>query len=1631
MASLLQGLGYVPPGVYTETEFGDPPTPERVPDGIPLLIGVGNETLQRTDYALQRGSSSSADTLVTDEDETGRAVVSITPAGVPVLGSFDGTISRFRVRNYPLVTGDGSATVATAPSAVTVTIDDEPTVVLGLDGSTGVVEIADAPSATAVVRCTYYFDRADTQVTEDLSDQVTGERAVLDAATGQNYAFTAGVTDAFALSVDGLPSVTVTMPSTTAITAAVAAAAINGTAGIGSLTASTVLDNRGRTRLRLAADSSIVIGSGSANGVLGFENGQSSARNRVFYTNNGPIVTGSGDGRTTTNPGDLSVTVNGTAATVSSVDGATRAITLAAAPPVGATVSVTYWFNTWQDTFDYLPATGVTSIDRVAITPDAGTAGTYVGGSDYVLAQDRIVWGSAVLVTAVTPVTGQEFGTTKVSTSLTDERGFMEPCTEVTGSRTAFSLPFQPTTGDGRGNPLGSETWTTVANGRSALPTNQTALVTAYWGYGVTDALERGPVTVLRVENDSAQIVLAEPVPVGATVYATQYYSNLVDAAFLGTGRGYTLTCVTPGPSGTGTYSVTGPSGSLLYAGTLAGKSAGLNTVTLAFPSGSEFLPDFRIEGGAPTEETVTVEFAQSSTTPARYAFPGAGPYYLVNGSSSRLRVTIDGVAGSTGGATGINLANATAGTRVGGFAHLLGNEVQYDEDSGQTTYEVEAGVNDTVNLLVDGVPIAATVAAGTRTLADFAAAINAAAVGAGQEPFILSSGAFLSGMTVTVNQYDNLTLHYTGNVSGPSAGQTITLTPGVYATAALLAAEINAQLATINGAGGLNGSVTCAATSEGRLKFTLTRDPGDASGYLEFLTDGTPARDFAILAGLDASAAANNDQTKLYHGPIAALYTATSTGGRLPYDRLVIRNRIFVGGGSVSFWVAQNQCQLISQGGTGYLLAGLPSGLTGEAAYGATVKGPTLTGTVGWAGGIATGFVDARDSQPLVTFYDGTGTEGANDTLILLLNSTVVTVAFTSSSGGTATALGPVGTTTSVLGQIAAALVGTGYSVVQEGDSFRIYGTSASAQVPEASAVVGDGSANEILGLVEDTSSGIAPVTPGQVASTLMNHVQTFATWILNPATVGVGYFASRALAGVVTDGTGAQYLYLQSRTLGAASSILLADASSANALALDSALGALAGDGAEGEAAAEGFFVTSTNPGSGSGSANTSVFNSGVGQDGYVGQTYRDAVTGLTFTILERAGGVPYPVGESFTIRVSRTVVTNSSIPVKAIPGVEMIVANTIGVTAGDRGRVETFARGGSEPAVGETYYVTFTYTKRLGRPPLIYTGVDQINLAFGADSPIGVAAEIMFDNGPAAIAVYQVPKTAGSASASEQAYIDALDAIKGPCLPGEVSPRVIVPLTPATVRLAQQYARHCDTQSSVAARAERTANFGFRAGIRADEAATIVAAAGSTLVRFLYPDILTFSRTDAFGRRTTTTLDGPYAAAAVAAARFSPDKDAATPWEDMSIFGFDGLARRVDSTLANSLAARGITVLTDVGGGVLRVRQGLTSNRSNALLANPTTAEIAAEVHRRQRATLAPFTGKKFFPQTLTSVESNFGATMRKLVKDGIITAYRNVKVQVDPTDPLAIEVTCEYSPVLPLLFVTIRFRVRSSL
>lgn len=1694
------GSIYAPPGVYTQTNFESPVQGIAANLRVPVFIGTGNQILSQANLEVVRGSSASVDQRVVDEDMTGRAIVSISPSGSVTLGAFDATRDRVQVRHYPIVTGAGTGTVATDTSAVSVTINGSPVVVLSMNANLGILKLSVAPELGDDVRVTYYFDRTDTQITDDVSEQVTSDAPVIYGQVGQNYTITTGVNDTLIFTVDEADEVVAVISASPVggWNAAQLAAFINNAATGTSLTASTAINNFGATVLLLTADRDITVGNGTANSVVGFSNGDSTARNRVFYTFQQPIVDGSGGGVTTTDPSDVTVKVDGVQVIPTAVDGQTGAVTLPFAPEIGATVTIQYYFNSWQDTFDYLANRGITDITLCGVAPDRSD---YIEGTDFVLKDDKILWGTAVLTSSGVHTTGSTFfNETQVSPTLVDVRQYLAPCTTV--NATTFQLPLQPTTGNGRDTPLGVATFNKVANGRIDLPTNRPDLVYAYWGFSVNDALERGRVVVTKVDSATSTITLAEPVPTDATVFATFYYNTIVDQT-------YAVECITPGASGVGTYTIKNADGLSVFTPKFGTKSAGLSTITVEFPSGAEQTADCRLEipfattdYSGPVEEDVTVTFAAQDVTLAEFTVPSSGPYYPVRNESDNLQIAIDGTSVTT------DLSDPT-GNGTGFPAFYSGEIVQYDAASGHLKFDI-TNANNSVDLMIDGqliqtetnvgyldleaarsainwetwgiynltpalggvdtiqlegsifssdqndyyngwiIKITSGLAAGDkRTVTDYNGTTRVATVNAPwsgaiapldgyylynpvTRPKMRGTTRFVSGVDLS-NGFFTLNLNYIGSATG-NTPLVCSIAAVNYGSVASLVTGIQTAVdAAILVAFGVNNllEIEVSADTSGRIVLALFRHPLDiSSANLEVVEDATPADDFAILAGFDIDVAggvqAKIDDCRVAYRP-KEFYGPTT--GQLNYDRLILRNRL-IPGQSTDGQSVLDQTEVKVLGGTGASLFGLVPNEQGYAGIRGTIMPPTLYGEVGLSGGQS-----AVNGQPLIRFYAAGGTNPQNNIFKMTFEGTPITVEFTDDTGAAIPSGGfadvPLGravTANTVLNQIRTALTAAGFpatSVRQEGAGIRFRGQSSAAS---ASIVIGDGNANDVLGFSDDETAFRTVVRTELLVSALMSDPNFL-----------LGF--TGAIAKSVKDNANATYLYIQETGNavggGPASSIYFEDAATDNALRPGVGLGVVAGDGNSGESAIDGFYVTSSDFVNGSGSANTSALNTGTGQDGNVGQTYRDAVTGLTFTVLPRAGNVAYPSGQYFTFTVRKNVTADSNIPVNSIPGVQLVVANTLGVAVGDTAVVETFEKGGNQPAVGDFYYVSYLYTKQDYNTAL-YTKLSAIEAAYGANTPLNpvtMASYLAILNGAVLVGIKQVQKDTdvdgdGVADvASESAYIAAIDDLEG-VLPGGIAPDILTVLKGDSLSLFQYLAKHCDIQSSIRYRAERTAVVGVSAGTQPAQAGAIAQAVARTRFRLVYPDIanLTLSRAD--GATDTYLVDGTFLASALIGSLVSPTTDVATPWTGRRLFGFDRLARILDAVQQNQVAVKGVTVLEDRTP-VIRVRQGLSSDMTNVLTRTPTVITIADEVQQQTRVTLDRFIGIKFLPGVTSQIEGQVSNTLKQLVAAQIITAYTGVKAKVSENDPTVAEVEAYYQPVFPLLYIVVTFNLRSSL
>jgi len=1712
------GSIYAPPGVYTQTNFEDPLQGVASNVRIPLLVGTGSEILTQNQLELVRGSSSSVDQRIVQEDETGRAVVSISQTGNVTLGAFDGNLDRIQVKHFPIVTGDGSGTTAKDTGSVSVTINNEPVVVLAIDGSKGILKLSTSPSLGDEVRVTYFFNRTDTLITDNLSEQVTSQAPIIYGAKGEPFVITQGVNDTLKILVDNQTTLDITiLPSAAGApwTAAQIAAFINGGSGSTSLSGSTAVNNFGETVVVLSADNSIEILNGSANTTLGLTLGQTTPRNNVFYTFQRPIVDGSNGGITSTDPADVTVKVNGIQVIPTSVDGQSGAITLPFAPKVGDTVSCQYYFNSWQDTFDYLAHRGVTQITQCGITPDRQD---YTAGADFILKDDLILWGTASTVESGVHTLGYNFfDGTQVTSSLVDVRQYLAECTAVVNTATSpavegrkeFTLPLQATTGNGRNTPLSSDTYNKVSNGRYDLPTNRPDLVWAYWGFSVEDAVNRGRVQVTKVDSETNTITLAQAVPVGATVYATFYYNTLVDLE-------YSIVSNTAGASGVGTYTITDENSNALVTPQFGSKSSGLATIELQFPSGTERLPDCRVETPFNTnfyqgsvEEDVTVTFDSQDATLAKYTVPGTGPYYLISNGSDHFDVEFEGST-VTGGF--VDLSDPT-GAGCGIHAQLVSNEIVYTASSGYTTYVVDE-TNKNLEFIVDGKLIMACIATGTVDVGYYALAINQATLGifalasagglntltipasempcdtdnlyAGWQlvctggtgvsttvrtvtasvngvltldggtfdatsvfhlynpdaaPSITGVTQFLAPTVISASEFDQIELNYTGSVKG-SVPISVTIPASTYGSVSDLVSAIQTAVNTAVGVAGLSCIITVEADTSGRLVFSLIPDHTDTDGgFLEFVTNGTPARDFAVLAGFDTDSA-QGGQAKLVNGKIARVFSLTGASGQKRYDRLILRNRLVPGkSGSMDGQYVQDQAFIQVLGGSGNNNCGLTSNEIGVSGIRGTVMEPTISSHIGLEGG------QDGSGQPLVTFYGPSSTNPQSNIFKFTFEGVPVTIEFTDGTGGAITTsadvpLGPIGTANTVLNQIQAAMVAQGLAsglVMQEGVGIRFRGASSSS---DASITIGNGSANDTLGFNTGEQVFRTVVEVETLVSALLAHDQaSIALHLIDWADGGASaYFTKVGIAKTIRDSVGGEFLYLQSlgtSGVGTSSSIAIVEAAVDSVTRPGTGLGVTGGEGNVGEPSIDGFYVTSSDPIDGSGSANTSVLNSGNGQDGNVGQTYRDLVTGLTFTVLPRPGGASYPTGESFTFKLRKVVTTDSNLPINTLPGVETIVSNTLGVNVGDSAVVTTYASGGNEPSVGDIYYVSYNYRKQ-DFSSQIYTKQATVEQAFGEktpSNPVSLGAYLAFLNGAVIIAIKQVEKDEDinndgtPDSASIDAYIKAIDEVEG-SLPGGIYPNYIVPMRGDSLPMFQYLARHCDIQSSIRYRAERTAIVGVSAGTQPRQVGNIAEAVKRSRLRIMYPDIVTLSLTAADGSVKSYLVDGTYVAAAWAGNRASPTIDVATPWTRGRIVGFDEVARKLDAVAQNQVAVRGVTVIGQ-DRQVISVRHGLTTDMTNTLSRTPSVITIADEVQRQARATLDRFIGIKFLPGITSQIEGQLNATLKGLVGNQIIATFIPASAKVSETDATAIEVEAYYQPVFPLIYIVITFNVRSSL
>ena len=626
-------------------------------------------------------------------------------------------------------------------------------------------------------------------------------------------------------------------------------ASVINAAAIANLVATVSTDNQGLNHLQLTTTQNLVIAGGTANGVLGFSTGTASVRNQSFQVYQRPVVDGTGGGVTTTDTSKVVVMVNGTQVVPTTLDGTNGVVTLPFAPSAGSTVTVQYWANTWQSTFDYLPNSLVTSVVACGISPGRND---FVQGVDFVVANPSstvsiILWGTSFVISSGTTTPGATpLDSTQVSGLLVDDKLWLTPCARVvntstipaTVSATQFTLPEVPTTGNGRDTPLGLPLYNSVTNARQDLVTNRPDLVKMYVGRSFRDAVARGPVAVTAVDGKNRLVTLANPVPPDFVAFATFWYNRITDDTFI-------LSCTVPGPFGTGQYQILDSNTNKQAWQVLFGTTSGLSQQVI-WPRGVQSIPDaFMTGAGTPVAETVTVTFSSAPANNASFTNRNAEPYSFYNSASSTWVTTINGVNQTT------HLQNAVRGVIVS--KHVT--PIQSGGNAGKINIPAS---NNTLNLVIDGTPVAVTLTSGNRTptqiVGDINTAIDANGSFSGTAPNNLAAFSQIGGSTGDVFFY---VFSYSVPASLPAGFDTLSAVEIAQGTA-----ETYLGFKTFQQAAGTTGAINKPATIIGTIpgSFNITAGVNDqllinvnGNAYTITLPAGTSVTISSVVTAINA----------------------------------------------------------------------------------------------------------------------------------------------------------------------------------------------------------------------------------------------------------------------------------------------------------------------------------------------------------------------------------------------------------------------------------------------------------------------------------------------------------------------------------------------------------------------------------------------------------------------------------------------------------------------------------------------------------------------------------------------------------------------------------------------------------
>lgn len=456
-----------------------------------------------------------------------------------------------------------------------------------------------------------------------------------------------------------------------------------------------------------------------------------------------------------------------------------------------------------------------------------------------------------------------------------------------------------------------------------------------------------------------------------------------------------------------------------------------------------------------------------------------------------------------------------------------------------------------------------------------------------------------------------------------------------------------------------------------------------------------------------------------------------------------------------------------------------------------------------------------------------------------------------------------------------------------------------------------------------------------------------------------------------------------------------------------------------------ARAFTVTSTNP----------LGSSGTGE---IEKTYVDARTGFRVSVLDSNihGWIvtPYNFAAADLLKFVVTVGANYTVgpvPNIQVPGLWVVLDDTVGIVVDDSLLLKTFNKAGKEPTVGDVYFVDYEYDKSL-YAPLPVKNDKEIEVVFGTinlENRLSLALRIMLRNGALLAYGRQLKRAPGQAVATSESYIAAIDEQKAK-LKGGTNQYIHVPLT-GNEDVLGFLKNHVETQSNVYNGNRRIGIFGFDLGTEPDTAMAIARSIHSERMWGVYPDGVIVSYLDRNGNEIEVPVPGSYMACALAGRIVSPVVDPANALGPTNqLVDMKRLIRTLDVNTQKAIIVSGLILLADVGTAI-EIVDTTTTNTDDLLFLEPTVTLIDDEIADDIAAALRQFIAVK----NLAGSETNMGIAVatvmegKKSPSRTIIIDYKDISVVNDPNDPRVTFVDVAYMPVFLRKWILLTLHVRS--